>query len=142
MNNQIYQGSDGQTQIEVEFQQDTVWLSQEQLVELSHRDQSVISRHFRKIFKEGEVDEKSNMQKMLIPSSGKSVCRWQQKNCSSLLSSFLHSNDLLHNNEEISFSNDALASLTLFIASSKPEEMDTVKKLVISVLNRNRYEKR
>jgi prophage maintenance system killer protein len=51
---------------------------------------------------------------------------------------FLHSNDLLHNNEEISFSNDALASLTLFIASSKPEEMDTVKKLVISVLNRNR----
>lgn len=35
-------------------------------------------------------------------------------------------------------SNDALASLTLFIASSKPEEMDTVKKLVISVLNRNK----
>ncbi len=52
---------------------------------------------------------------------------------------FLQSNDLLHNNEGISIiSNDALASLTLFIASSKPEEMDTVKKLVISVLNRNR----
>ncbi|WP_057936251.1 RhuM family protein [Algoriphagus resistens] len=52
---------------------------------------------------------------------------------------FLQSNDLLHNKEGISIiSNDALASLTLFIASSKPEEMDTVKKLVISVLNRNR----
>ncbi|TXE02964.1 RhuM family protein [Algoriphagus aquimarinus] len=52
---------------------------------------------------------------------------------------FLQSNDLLHNSEGISIiSNDALASLTLFIASSKPEEMDTVKKLVISVLNRNR----
>lgn len=34
-------------------------------------------------------------------------------------------------------SNEALASLTLFVAASKPEEMDTVKKLVISVLNRN-----
>lgn len=56
---------------------------------------------------------------------------------------FLQSNDLLHNNEGISIiSNDALASLTLFIASSKPEEMDTVKKLVISVLNRNREEMR
>ncbi|MEB2786373.1 RhuM family protein [Algoriphagus persicinus] len=52
---------------------------------------------------------------------------------------FLQSNNLLHNSDGISIiSNDALASLTLFIASSKPEEMDTVKKLVISVLNRNR----
>src|SRR5690606_8097574 len=52
---------------------------------------------------------------------------------------FLQHNDLLHNSEGIPIiSNDALASLTLFIASSKPEEMDTVKKLVISVLNRNR----
>src|SRR5690554_1703185 len=52
---------------------------------------------------------------------------------------FLQHNDLLHNSKGIPIiSNDALASLTLFIASSKPEEMDTVKKLVISVLNRNR----
>lgn len=52
---------------------------------------------------------------------------------------FLQSNNLLYNREGISIiSNDALASLTLFIASSKPEEMDTVKKLVISVLNRNK----
>ncbi|WP_026954125.1 RhuM family protein [Algoriphagus vanfongensis] len=55
---------------------------------------------------------------------------------------FLKSNDLLKNSEGISIiSNDALASLTLFIASSKPEEMETVKKLVISVLNRNRDER-
>lgn len=51
---------------------------------------------------------------------------------------FLQKNNLLQNqNGEVIISNDALASLTLFIASSKPEEMDTVKKLVISVLNRN-----
>lgn len=70
---EIYQGSDGQTQIEVKFEHETVWLSQEQLVELFQRDQSVISRHLRKIFKEGELDEKSNMQKMHIPTSDKPV---------------------------------------------------------------------
>jgi hypothetical protein len=42
-----------------------------------------------------------------------------------------------HQNQPI-ISNDTLASLTLFIASSKPEEMETVKRLVISVLNRNK----
>nr|WP_281257435.1 Fic family protein [Mongoliibacter ruber] len=52
---------------------------------------------------------------------------------------FLQVNCLLYDSEKNSIiSNDALASLTLFIASSKPDEMDTVKKLVISVLNRNR----
>lgn len=52
---------------------------------------------------------------------------------------FLQRNKMLFNtqNQPI-ISNDTLASLTLFIASSKPEEMETVKRLVISVLNRNK----
>lgn len=51
---------------------------------------------------------------------------------------FLEKNQMLYNRDgEAIISNDALASLTLFVAASKPEEMDTVKKLVISVLNRN-----
>lgn len=52
---------------------------------------------------------------------------------------FLEQNNMLFNAEnEPIISNDTLASLTLFIASSKPEEMETVKRLVISVLNRNK----
>lgn len=52
---------------------------------------------------------------------------------------FLEQNDLLTNNKnEVIISNEALASLTLFIASSKADEMETVKKLVISILNRNK----
>ncbi len=52
---------------------------------------------------------------------------------------FLEKNQMLHNEEgKPIISNDALASLTLFVAASKPEEIDTVKKLFISVLNRNR----
>tara|TARA_R110002072_G_scaffold25237_3_gene84718 strand:+ start:268 stop:1254 length:987 start_codon:yes stop_codon:yes gene_type:complete len=51
---------------------------------------------------------------------------------------FLQQNDMLFDNQHNPIiSNDTLASLTLFIASSKPEEMQTVTRLVISVLNRN-----
>jgi prophage maintenance system killer protein len=52
---------------------------------------------------------------------------------------FLEKNDLLFadNNTPI-ISNEALAALTLFVATSKPEEMETVKQLIISILNRNR----
>ncbi len=52
---------------------------------------------------------------------------------------FLQQNNMLFNKQSKPIiSNDTLASLTLFIASSKPEEMETVKQLVISVLNRNK----
>jgi len=69
----IYNSPDNRSQIEVTFDDETVWLSQEQLVRLFQRDQSVISRHIRNVFKEGELDEKSNMQKMHIPNSDKPV---------------------------------------------------------------------
>ena len=52
---------------------------------------------------------------------------------------FLQQNDMLFNShQQPIISNDTLASLTLFIAASKPEEMQTVTRLVISVLNRNK----
>jgi hypothetical protein len=73
---EIYKGSDNQTQIEVQFENDTVWLSQEQLVRLFNRDQSVISRHIRNVFSEGELEEKSNMQKMHIAKSDKPIIKY------------------------------------------------------------------
>jgi prophage maintenance system killer protein len=51
---------------------------------------------------------------------------------------FLEQNKLLNVSKgKPIISNEALASLTLFVAASKPDEMETVKKLIISVLNRN-----
>ncbi len=73
---EIYKGSDNQTQIEVQFENETVWLSQEQLVRLFNRDQSVISRHIRNVFSEGELEEKSNMQKMHIANSDKIIVKY------------------------------------------------------------------
>ncbi|GIV33828.1 MAG: death-on-curing protein [Chitinophagales bacterium] len=52
---------------------------------------------------------------------------------------FLEENNMLFNaNGQPIISNEALAGLTLFTAASKPEEMETVKKLIISILNRNK----
>lgn len=79
MNNQqiqIFTSADGQAQLEVALEQETVWLNQAQMCELFGRDQSVISRHIRNVFKEGELPEESNMQKMHIAGSDKPVSRY------------------------------------------------------------------
>jgi hypothetical protein len=54
---EIFQSPDGQTEVQVTFEADTVWLNQEQLGELFNRDRTVIGRHIRNIFKEGELEE-------------------------------------------------------------------------------------
>jgi len=69
----LYQAKDGEPQIQVTMQDETVWLTQKEMVELFQRDQSVISRHVNNVFKEGELDEESNMQKMHIANSDKPV---------------------------------------------------------------------
>jgi prophage maintenance system killer protein len=69
----LYQSPDGSTSFEVRLDQETVWLSQAEMVSLFNRDQSVISRHVRNVFRDGELDEKSNMQKMHFANSDKPV---------------------------------------------------------------------
>jgi len=68
----LYQAEDS-TQVEVKVEDETVWLSQNQMISLFKRDQSVVSRHINNIFKEGELEKKSNMQKMHISGSDKPV---------------------------------------------------------------------
>lgn len=46
----IYQTDDGLTKINVNMQEETVWLSLDQIAELFQRDKSTISRHIKKIF--------------------------------------------------------------------------------------------
>ena len=58
----IYQTDDGQMQIDVRMENETVWLSQQQMAELFQKDQSIIVRHIKNVFDEGELVENSNMQ--------------------------------------------------------------------------------
>ncbi len=69
----IYQTADGRIQIDVCIDQDTVWLRQERMSELFGRERSVISKHIRNVFIEGELDEKSNVQNLHIAGSDKPV---------------------------------------------------------------------
>ncbi|MEE3483983.1 MAG: virulence protein RhuM/Fic/DOC family protein [Bacteroidales bacterium] len=59
---EIYQTEDGQTQIDVRLENETVWLTQAQMAELFQKDQSVIARHIANVFNEGELEKQSNMQ--------------------------------------------------------------------------------
>lgn len=69
----IYQTANNTIEVQLDGNNDTVWLNQSQLVDLFERNQSVISRHISNIFKDGELEQKSNMQKMHIANSDKPV---------------------------------------------------------------------
>ena len=59
----IYQTEDGLTKIDVQMENETVWLTLDQMAELFQRDKSTISRHIKNIFSEGELDEISTVAK-------------------------------------------------------------------------------
>ncbi len=63
---EIYQGFDGQTQIEVRLEDETIWLSQVQMAELFDKDVRTINEHLKTIFKEDELKETSTIRKFRI----------------------------------------------------------------------------
>jgi hypothetical protein len=69
----IYQTTDGKIKIDVRLENETLWLTQAQIAQLFGRERSVITKHIRNIFAEGELDEKSNVQNLHIPNSDKPV---------------------------------------------------------------------
>lgn len=59
----IYQTDDGKTNIDVLLEDETVWLTQRQLVELYQSSKANISEHIRNIYDEGELDQESTVRK-------------------------------------------------------------------------------
>ncbi len=68
MNNpiEIYQTADGQTQVEVRFGQETVWLSQAQMAQLFGKDVRTINEHIGNTFAEGELEKEPTIRKFRI----------------------------------------------------------------------------
>ena len=60
----IYQSKDGDTKIDVRFEDETVWLTQTQLCELYQSSKANVSEHIKNIFEEGELDESSVVRKI------------------------------------------------------------------------------
>lgn len=69
----LYKGDSGKVNIDVLLQNETVWLSQQQISELFQKERSVITKHINNVFKEGELEEKSNVQFLHIATSTKPV---------------------------------------------------------------------
>jgi hypothetical protein len=69
----IYQAKNKEIRLEVKLEQETVWLSQEQIAELFKTERSVITKHLGNIFRSNELDEKSNVHFLHIPFSDKPV---------------------------------------------------------------------
>ena len=69
----LFETVDNEVSLQVQMQDETVWLTQAQMVELFGRDVSVISRHINNVFKEGEVDKKSNLHFLQIANADRPV---------------------------------------------------------------------
>ena len=69
----IYQTSKKEVELRVRFEGETVWLTQAQIAQLYGKERSVITKHINKVFKDREVDKKSNVQKLHIANSDKPV---------------------------------------------------------------------
>lgn len=63
---EIYTTDDGQTQIEIRLEQDTLWLSQAQMAALFDKDTDTISLHLKNIYKEGELDAKATTEQSSV----------------------------------------------------------------------------
>jgi prophage maintenance system killer protein/predicted XRE-type DNA-binding protein len=70
---QFYQTKTGVLEVNISYSGETLWLSQKQITEIFEVDQSVVSRHIANIFRDSEVDKKTNMQKMHNAISDKPV---------------------------------------------------------------------
>ena len=105
---EIYQTSDGQVQVGVRFEQDSVWLSQAQMVELFDKNKCTISEHIRNIFKEGELQEPSVVRKYRTTAD-----------------------DPVHYDTD-------LAALTLLVAASDPRQKATLIRLIMHMLTQGK----
>ncbi|HAJ99367.1 MAG TPA: cell filamentation protein Fic [Bacteroidales bacterium] len=69
----IFKTEDEKISVDVRFEDETVWLTQDQMATLFERDRTVIVKHIANIFSEGELDEKSNVHFLHIAKSDKPV---------------------------------------------------------------------
>ena len=66
----LYQTPDGDSQIEVKLQNDTVWLSLDQMAELFQRNKSTISRHIKNVLEDGELQEEATIANFATTATG------------------------------------------------------------------------
>ena len=73
----VYEAPGGEARVDVRLDRETVWLTQQQMADLFGRDRSVVARHIRNAFREGELDPESTCAKyaQVQPEGGRTVSR-------------------------------------------------------------------
>ena len=127
-NNEIilFETNDQEVKLSVSLENETVWLSSNQMALLFDRDEKTVRKHVNNVFKENELDKENNTQKMRVDGCKRIAV--------SIFLEFLGRNDALSRNEEKVISDGALVAITLMIAESKPEEKDIMTTLVMNPL--------
>ena len=69
----FYRARDGRISLNVRLEKESLWLAQKEMALLFDTERSVITRHINNIFASGELEQKSNVQKMHIAGSDKPV---------------------------------------------------------------------
>jgi len=159
----IYQTPDGATNLDVRLEDETIWLTQAQMVMLFDRDQSVISKHISNIFKEGELEKKSVYAKFAYTATdGKSYgvehynldviisvgYRVKSKRgtqfriwANKVLKEYIVKGYVINQRAQVEQLEDLKQTVKLLSnvlnTQSRTEEKDTMKKVVVNLINRN-----
>ena len=116
----IFESATGK--IQVILDEETVWLSLNQLSELFERDKSVISRHLRRIFAEKELSRDSVVAKNATTASDGKTYQVEYFNL-----------DAIQNGEPV-INDIGLSALTLLVAESDPKHKETLIRLIMNML--------
>ena len=110
----LYQAPDGSVKLDVRLERDTIWLNLNQMAVLFDRDKSVISRHLRNVFREGELDRESVVAFFATVQDGGLLYR---SDGSRLLTE------------------EELVALTLLLAESSPKDKDSLVRVIAYLLS-------
>jgi len=114
--------------LDVQLEHDTVWLNLDQMSTLFERDKSVISRHLRKVFADGELERSSVVAKNATTAEDSSVVQDEGGRT-------VHRTVRFYNLDVAPRSRlAALVATTLLIAESKPDEKDVIVRIVTNLL--------
>lgn len=69
----VYEAPGGEIRVDVRLEQETVWLTQQQMADLFGRERSVVTKHLRSVFREGELPEESNVHFLHITGINKPI---------------------------------------------------------------------
>jgi hypothetical protein len=141
----IYQSGENKIEVSVEFENETVWATQRQMAEIFDTTPQNITLHLKRIYKDGEIEELSTCKESLqVQIEGKRKVKRKQLFYN--LDAILSVGYKINSKQGTLFRKWASARLKdylvtgyapLYIANSRSEESEVVKKLIISVLNRN-----